>query len=72
VLSDLLGMRAADPRRTPAIHLLLRQQQHELEEKDDAFLAAAEGEAAWARQGLGFKGLGPASLWAAWRHKKSC
>jgi hypothetical protein len=41
VLSDLLEMRAADSRRTPAIHLLLRQQQHEREDKDDAFAAAA-------------------------------
>jgi hypothetical protein len=42
VLSELLGLRAADTRRTPPIHLLLRQQQHELEDKDDAFLAAGE------------------------------
>uniref|UniRef100_A0A383VFW0 Protein kinase domain-containing protein n=1 Tax=Tetradesmus obliquus TaxID=3088 RepID=A0A383VFW0_TETOB len=42
VLSELLAMRAADPRRTPAISLLMRQQQHELDdEKNDAFLAAA-------------------------------
>lgn len=42
MLTELLAMRAADPRRTPAISLLMRQQQHELDdEKNDAFLAAA-------------------------------
>jgi hypothetical protein len=40
VLSELLGMRAADARRTPPIHLLLRPLQHELEDKDDAFAEA--------------------------------
>ena len=52
MLSELLAMRAADPRRTPAISLLMRQQQHELDdEKNDAFLAAA-----------GEKGRGVASV----------
>jgi hypothetical protein len=43
VLSELLALRAADARRTPPIHQLLRQQpQHEAEDKDDAFLEAGE------------------------------